>query len=239
MKDTDLQQQQKLYNEGWRRGLDNGKEQRGNLQSNLEFLEKVDLLKATDKILEIGCGIGSVVEELAKKGYDVTGTDISAAAIDYGKKKYPQIRLEVQAAEALPYDDGIYDVVLSFDLFEHIFQIDKHLWQVHRILKPGGYYLFQTPHKYFSATFDTFSKRSFRWRKSHPSLHTPCQLKKRLKRHDFSVEFVKVNLVSDFTIEKMKKYGFLAKLYSMINFEKLPIFLQPNLYVIAQKATLS
>ncbi|MBN1796649.1 MAG: class I SAM-dependent methyltransferase [Sedimentisphaerales bacterium] len=235
MEDPKLREQQQRYDRGWRKGLEKGKEQRGNLESNLEFLEKIKLLKSTDRILEIGCGIGLVVNELTKKGYDIAGTDISTEAIEYGRKKFPEINLKVHAAERLPYDDESFDVVLSFDLFEHISEIDKHISQVYRVLKNRGYYLFQTPHKYFSATFDTLSSMSFRWRKSHPSLHTPGQLKRRLKSQGFSVKFVKVNPVTDFTIRKMQKLGFLAKIYSKINFQKLPICLQPNLYVIAQK----
>lgn len=235
MKDSEFFQQQQQYNRGWERGLSAGIEQRGNFQCNLKFIEKINLLKKTDKILEIGCGVGLIVNELSQKGYAINGIDISSKAIKYGRGKFPNAKLDVVPAEELPYDNQTYDIVLSFDLFEHIPQVDRHLSEVSRILKPNGCYLFQTPHKYFSATFDTLSTRSFSWRKPHPSLHTPCQLKKRLKQNGFITEFVKVNPVSDFTINKMKKFGFLANIYSKINFEKLPICLQPNLYVIARK----
>ena len=137
--DEQLKQQQSFYDAGWRGELDRGKEQRGNLQANLDFLARTSLLKPGDKVLEIGCGIGTVVFELTKQGYDAMGTDISQVAIEYGRSKYAGVHLEVQPAEELPFDDGTFDVVLSFDLFEHIARIDRHVSEVHRVLKPSGY----------------------------------------------------------------------------------------------------
>jgi cyclopropane fatty-acyl-phospholipid synthase-like methyltransferase len=82
--DRQLKEQQELYDAGWQSELDRGKEQRGNLQANLAFVAQTALLKPGDRILEIGCGIGTVVYELAKQGYDVRGTDISQVAVEYG-----------------------------------------------------------------------------------------------------------------------------------------------------------
>ena len=229
-----LKEQQELYDKTWRGGLAKGKEQRGNLQTNLEFLAKTNLLKPSDRILEIGCGIGSVVSELSSQGYDVIGTDISREAVAYGLKKYSNIRLEVQAAEVLPYENDSFDFVVSFDLFEHIAQIDRHICEVSRVLRPTGYYLFQTPNKHFNAVFETLSKKSLKWRRAHPSLHSPSQLKRRLISHNFEVRFVKMNTVNEFTLSKLKKrFGPVSHIFKHINFCCLPLILQTNLYVIA------
>jgi 2-polyprenyl-3-methyl-5-hydroxy-6-metoxy-1,4-benzoquinol methylase len=236
--DEELKKQQALYDEAWREGLQKGKEQRGNVQTNIEFLARISLIKPTDKILEIGCGIGTIVFELTKQGYDVTGVDISREAVAYGRKKYGEIHLEVQPAEALPYENKSFDLILSFDLFEHIARIDRHLSEVHRILRPGGYYLFQTPNKFSNAIFETLSKKSLKWRRAHPSLHTPGQLTRRLTRHGFHTRFVKMNPINEFTIEKLLKFGPIAHILKLINFCRLPLFLQPNLYVIAKKISI-
>ena len=65
--DHELKEQQEFYDDTWRKSLDEGTENRGNLQANLQFLQETDLLKKNDKILEIGCGTGSLVNELKKK----------------------------------------------------------------------------------------------------------------------------------------------------------------------------
>ena len=238
--DEDLKKQQELYDKGWRKELAAGKEQRGNLRTNLEFLAETNLLKPNDRILEIGCGIGSVVFELSGQGYDITGTDISGEAIAYGLKKYGDIKLQVQPAEDLQFEDETFDVVLSFDLFEHIARVDRHVSEVCRVLRRNGFYLFQTPNKYSSAIFETLYHKSFKWRRTHPSLHTPRQLRQRLSRHGFETQFVKMNPVNEFTLSKLrKKLGPISGIFKHINFRRLPLTLQTNLYVIARKRSVS
>jgi ubiquinone/menaquinone biosynthesis C-methylase UbiE len=233
--DEQLKDQQEFYDAGWQGELARGKEQRGNLQTNLEFLARTDLLKPGDRILEIGCGIGTIVCELAKQGYDARGTDISQVAIEYGRGKYPGVRLDVQPAEELPYGDGEFDVVLSFDLFEHIARIDRHVAEVRRVLKPGCHYLFQTPNKWSNAIFETLSHKTLKWRRVHPSLHTPGQLRRRLAKHGFEVRFVKMNPINEYTRSKFRKLGPLGRLVERVDFRRLPLGLQTNLYVVAKK----
>ena len=233
--DENLKKQQELYDRGWRKELQAGKEERGNLQTNLEFLAQTDLLRLEDRILEIGCGIGTVVYELSSKGHDIAGIDISGEAIEYGRKKYSDIRLEVQAAETLPYEDESFEVVLSFDLFEHIAAIDKHISEVRRVLGPGGYYLFQTPNRYSNIIYETLWTKSLQWRQYHPSLHSPGQLRRRMARHGFETRFVKMNPINEFTEKKLRKLGPLGHILRRVNFRRMPLVLQTNLYVIANK----
>jgi SAM-dependent methyltransferase len=233
--DENLKKQQELYDRGWRKELQAGKEERGNLQTNLEFLAQTDLIKPKDRILEIGCGIGTIVYELSGKGHDIAGIDISGEAIEYGRNKYSDIRLEVQAAETLPHEDESFEVVLSFDLFEHIAAIDKHISEVRRVLGPGGYYLFQTPNRYSNIIYETLWTKSLQWRRYHPSLHSPGQLRRRMARHGFETQFVKMNPINEFTEKKLLKLGTLGKILRRIDFRRMPLVLQTNLYVIANK----
>jgi len=139
----------------------------------------------------------------------------------------------------LQFEDQRFDIVLSFDLFEHIARIDKHISEVHRVLRKDGFYLFQTPNKYWSEIGEAlYYKYSIR-RRAHPSLHTPGQLKRRLSKHGFEIQFVKMNPVNEFTLNKLrKKLGPISnifKIFKHINFRRLPLALQTNLYVIAHK----
>jgi ubiquinone/menaquinone biosynthesis C-methylase UbiE len=233
--DGQLRQQQSFYDAGWRGELDRGKEQRGNLQVNLDFLARTNLLKPGDNVLEVGCGIGTVVFELTRQGYEAMGTDISQVAVEYGRNKYPGVRLEVQPAEELPFDAGTFDVVLSFDVFEHIARIDRHVSEVYRVLKPSGYYLFQTPNKFSNVVAETLTHKSLKWRRVHPSLHTPGQLRRRLARHGFEVRFVKMDQMNEYTRSKLRRLGLVGRLVERIDFTRLPLALQINLYVVAQR----
>jgi SAM-dependent methyltransferase len=233
--DENLKKQQEHYDFGWRMGLQAGREQLGNLHTNLEFLAETDLLRPEDKILEVGCGIGNLTAELSRKGYDITGTDISREAIKYGIEKYVDIKLIVQPAEDLDFEDGSFDAVLSFDLFEHIAAIDKHISEVRRVLRLGGYYLFQTPNKYSNIIYETLRTRSMQWRRYHPSLHSPGQLRRRMARHGFEIRFVKMNPINEFTEKKLQALGPLGRILRRVDFRRMPLVLQTNLYVVAIK----
>ena len=233
--DEQLLRQQQRYDQGWRGVIEQGRAQRGNWQTNMEFLDRTGLLKPSDKILEIGCGVGGIVAELSRRGHDIIGTDISREIIAHGLRIHDGIRLEVQPAEELSYADQTFDVVLSFDLFEHIARIDRHLAEVRRVLKPQGYYLFQTPNKYSNALFETLAHKSLKWRWAHPSLHTPGQLRRRMQKHGFEMKFLKMNPVNEYTLAKVRRLGPFGWIFKRINFPRLPLWLQTNLYVVAQK----
>ena len=232
---SSFEQQQRLYDATWSKGLAEGKEQRGNLQANLEFLRRAGLIRPGMRVLEVGCGIGTVAHELAQRGCVVTGTDISRRAVAYGREKYPELDLQVQSAEYLPFADGAFDLVLSFDLLEHLPQVEGHLAEVRRVLRTDGYYLFGTPNKMCSAVFETLENRGFTWRQAHPSLHSHRQLRRRLARHHFACEFVKVNTINEFTLKKLAWLGGGARLLGRVDFSRLPLGLQSNLYVAARR----
>lgn len=236
MIDDLFQQQQMIYNKTWEDGIRSGKEQRGNLEVNLDFLKQTGLMLKGRKVLEVGCGIGSIANELTSQGCDVMGTDISNSAIEHGRKKYPDAELKVGVAEMLEFEDSSFDVVLSFDVFEHLKDVDRHLEEVMRILISDGYYLLQTPNKYFNSVYETVKTRSLQWKRYHPSLHTAGQLKRRFRKNGFDVKFVKMNIFNDYALQKLK-YRWLKKIAMRLDFRKLPLFLQTNFFVVATKKT--
>ena len=83
--DENLKKQQELYDRGWRTELQAGKEERGNLQTNLEFLDQTNLLKPQDKILEIGCGIGTGAYLMSKHSVKTIAIDNNTGIINKAK----------------------------------------------------------------------------------------------------------------------------------------------------------
>ena len=234
MKDDVFREKQRICNRGWDSRISAGREQYGNLDVNLEFLDQSGLIISGRRVLEVGCGIGSIINELNRQGCKVVGIDISNSAIEYGQKKYADIELKVGTADKLEFADKSFDIVLSFDVFEHLNDLDEHLKDVTRVLADGGYYLLQTPNKYFNSVYETLKTRSLRWKKYHPSLHTAGQLKRRFRKNGFDVKFFKMYTSNDYNLQKLK-YRWLKKIMSWIDFRKMPLFLQTNFYVVAQK----
>jgi len=222
----------------WQNAITSGRTDRGNLQVNLDFLEQTGLMSKGKKALELGCGTGNLAAYLQSQGIAMTASDISKTAIEHARKIHPDVELRTHTAEELPYGNESFDIVMSFDVLEHVPNTARHLREVHRVLRNNGYYLFQTPNKLSNAAFETLKCRSMEWKKYHPSLHFYGQLKRRLKRSGFDPKFVKMNTMNEFTINKIKRLGLPAWLFSWINFRFMPFCLQTNFYVIAKKAAL-
>lgn len=103
-------------------------------------------IQAGHRILDIGCGTGSLVVEL-KRRYpeaNLTGLDPDARALAIARRKADQSGVTVQFdqgfSDQLPYPSGSFDRVLSSFMFHHLPEGEKEktLREVLRVLKPGG-----------------------------------------------------------------------------------------------------
>jgi len=211
----------------------------GNLEANLRFLDESGLLQAGLRILEIGSGRGSLLQRLRGRGLDVAGVEINADRVAEARFRYPDLPIQKISGVALPFSDSRFDVVLSFDVFEHIPDTDAHLLEVKRVLKSGGWYLLQTPNKWTNSIFETIRWRSFtRWREDHCSLHTAGQLERRFRRFGFETEFADVPVVTPFYRDKVRRHlgGVGAVLLTLANPDRLPRRWRTNFYLRARKA---
>ena len=100
------------------------------------------LLPAAATVLDLACGTGDLTKALSRKGYAVTGLDISAEMMEIGKVKCrdlePQPAFILGSAEEIPFPDSSFDAVtIAFGLrnFDHRAQC---LQEIRRVLKPGG-----------------------------------------------------------------------------------------------------
>jgi SAM-dependent methyltransferase len=103
------------------------------------------------RVLDLGCGTGYGTAELAKYAFEAVGVDISREAIDYAKAHYRNARYVEVPATDLPFDSATFDVVVSFELIEHLSDWRPLLAQVKRVLHPGGLFIVSTPNKLYYA----------------------------------------------------------------------------------------
>ena len=75
-------------------------------------------LKKNDRVLDIGCGVGILVEQFNKLGYQAFGIDINKEAINYSI--VPENCSLVPTAAKLPYPDNYFNLVVSREVLEHI-----------------------------------------------------------------------------------------------------------------------
>jgi SAM-dependent methyltransferase len=60
--------------------------------------------------------------------------------------------------ERLSFPEASFDLVISEDVFEHVADYQQGLWEVHRVLKPGGYHIFTVPFEFTDHTASRFAK---------------------------------------------------------------------------------
>lgn len=107
-------------------------------------------LKPKDHVLEIGCGTGSTALLLSPHVRDYVGTDISSGMVDIARAKakadaVQNLHFEVAAAQDATKVDGVFDVVLGFNIF-HLTESTEHcIADIHRILPVGGHFISKTP----------------------------------------------------------------------------------------------
>ncbi len=97
-------------------------------------------------VLEVGCGEGRGVELVAPKAASYTGVDKIRQVIDRLKAGHPQYDFRQMVIPPFTgLDDGSFDIVVSFQVIEHIKDDLGYLKEIHRVLKPGGKALITTP----------------------------------------------------------------------------------------------
>lgn len=95
-------------------------------------------LQAGDEVLDVACGAGYVAAAARDQGAEATGVDFSAAQVRLAEETYPDIRFIEGDAEALPFRDGEFDVVLNSFGLPHVSNPEKAAAEAHRVLKSGG-----------------------------------------------------------------------------------------------------
>jgi SAM-dependent methyltransferase len=91
-----------------------------------------------DRVLDVACGAGYVAAAAHDRGAEAVGVDFSAAQVRLAEQTYPNIRFVEGDAEALPFADGEFDVVLNAFGLPHIPNADKATAEAYRVLKPTG-----------------------------------------------------------------------------------------------------
>lgn len=108
----------------------------------LSLLER-ELRGRTDlDVLDAGCGGGATMESLRRYGR-VRGMEYSGEAVAYNRERGRDV---VRGSiEALPFDDGSFDLALALDVIEHVPDDLRALEELFRVLRPGGSLLVTVP----------------------------------------------------------------------------------------------
>jgi SAM-dependent methyltransferase len=100
-------------------------------------------------ILDLGCGDGHLAQAAFTQPLDV-GIDPSPQAIAEATRRGMHRELKIGDSNAMPFPDGAFATVLSNSVLEHIPDIDATLRETHRVLMPGGLFVFTTPNQHYA-----------------------------------------------------------------------------------------
>ncbi|MBE9188115.1 class I SAM-dependent methyltransferase [Microcoleus sp. LEGE 07076] len=100
------------------------------------------------RVLDLGCGNGSLSHVIAEQGYEVVGIDNSAPGIAISRQSFPECQFIQADIYELPDTDLLqsFDVVLAVEVIEHLLYPKELAKNAKRCLKPGGVLILSTPY---------------------------------------------------------------------------------------------
>lgn len=207
----------------------------GNIELSMDYIKQFKIPK-NSKILDIGCSYGSLIYNLHNEGYkNIYGVDIIPEFVNEGRNRYPTIasKIKLYDGEYLPFEDESFDVILMFDVIEHVPDIKDFMKnELYRVLKNGGLFIFQTPNKYTNIPWEIINQKSLtRYKKYHCSLQTKNSLKNILEYSNFRNIVIEKNIIiTEHNRQKIeKKLGCLG-IAALHLLQGMPLGLYPNFW---------
>jgi 2-polyprenyl-3-methyl-5-hydroxy-6-metoxy-1,4-benzoquinol methylase len=104
--------------------------------------------KQKPRILDIGCGNGSLSNFLAQQGYEVVGVEESESGVKLANQSFPSCRFIQGSIYDLPYSElgDNFDIVIAVEVIEHLFYPKELVRSSKKCLKPNGGLILTTPY---------------------------------------------------------------------------------------------
>jgi SAM-dependent methyltransferase len=99
------------------------------------------------QVLDLGCWNGNllaILEEKYPSMLELHGVDLAERAVAFAKRRFDARVCDIEE-EALPYEAGTFDIVLSANVMEHLFNLDNYFTEIRRVLRRGGLFVASTP----------------------------------------------------------------------------------------------
>jgi SAM-dependent methyltransferase len=195
------------------------------------------------RLLEIGSGLGHLVGQL-EDTFETCGVDVNFWAVKESRNVVESSLLQVASAEALPFEDDSFGVVIIKHIVEHLPDPERAIAEIGRVTSPGGCLILSTPN------LDSLLKpwKGERWigyqDPTHISLRKPTEWLGMLQNEGFSLKRVFSDGFWDAPYlplipERIQKliFGSLGGLQAITGVVFLPMRWGESIIVIAKKST--
>lgn len=114
-------------------------------------------------MLDIGCGNGAQTRLFVPDADQLVGFDLRPIQDTEGYNKFDKFSFVQGNAEELPFNDGVYDTVTSFEVLEHVPDDTAVLKEMFRVLRPGGLLIVSVPNRWWFFESHGANIKGFNW----------------------------------------------------------------------------
>lgn len=151
-----------------------------------ELLDKFEAFRKTNKILDVGCGIGYFLEEAKNRGWEVYGTEFTNDAVEICKSK--GIKISEGILDINNYSEGSFDIITSFEVIEHINNPVEEIKKFKYLLRDKGMVYLTTPNFNSLLRYKLKEKYNVISYPEHLSYFTKKTIRKLFSKEGFSTK---------------------------------------------------
>jgi len=159
---------------------------------------------AGNVVLDLGCGSGYGAARIGEEAKKVEGVDVDAEAVAFARQRYSRENVSfsrIESGKSLPFADASFDVVLSFQVIEHVWDDGTYLKEAHRVLKPGGVMVVVTPDR-----AHRLLPGQRPWNRWHVREYSGAQLERKMGQYFDVAASLKMGAVWDVAGVEIRRY---------------------------------
>lgn len=179
------------------------------------LIEQIERRLPKGKLLDVGCGEGTLVDIAVKRGWEAEGIEPNKNFVKWAKKNYG-VKIKQGSVFNEKLEKNSYDAITLLDVIEHVPDPILFLKRCRELLKDGGYIVISTPN--FGSLFSRIMKKNWFYILSiHLFYFTPKTINMILKKSGFRTLAIKpyyLRTSIDYILSKSKNYlGFIGKAF--------------------------
>ncbi|MCF8465076.1 MAG: methyltransferase domain-containing protein [Flavobacteriales bacterium] len=189
------------------------------IQAYERVLDSFEPYRKTNRLIDVGCGIGYFLEVAKRRGWEVYGTEYTQEAVAICEGKGASMQLG--PLNTANYEAESFDIICSFEVIEHINNPLLELASFNKILRKGGLVYCTTPNFNAVERYQLGADWNVLTYPEHLSYYTPNTLKRVFKEAGFSTKKVLATGVSITRIKKSQGKSDQATISATSDDEKL------------------